>query len=151
MERGCVEAEELAHILLVEDDDIDAEAMVRAFRTHWRNSPMTIAKDGLEALALLQGGGNRRLSQPYLILLDINMPRMSGLEFLSVLRQDERLKRSIVFVLTTSDRPEDKMAAYDYQVAGYLLKSRNGEDFRELIELLRSYGQIVEFPPETAQ
>ena len=151
MERGSVEPEELTHILLVEDDDIDAEAMARAFRTHRLTSPMTIAKDGLEALALLQGGGNKRLNQPYLILLDINMPRMSGLELLSVLRQDERLKRSIVFVLTTSDRPEDKMAAYNYQVAGYLLKSRNGEDFRGLIELLRNYGQLVEFPPEIAK
>jgi CheY-like chemotaxis protein len=104
--------------------------------------------DGIEALNVLRGeAGHSRLPQPYVILLDINMPRMNGLEFLHALRRDPTLKRSIVFMLTTSNRDEDKLAAYDEQIAGYLLKSRAGEDFRHVIDLLDSYGSTVEFPP----
>jgi CheY-like chemotaxis protein len=136
------------HILLVEDDDVDAEIVMRAFRQQNIDNPFTIVHDGIEALAVLRGEtGHPRLPQPYVILLDINMPRMNGLEFLHTLRQDATLKRSIVFVLTTSNREEDKLAAYDQQIAGYLLKSRAGEDFRHVIDLLDSYGSSVEFPP----
>ena len=76
------------------------------------------------------------------------MPRMSGLEFLDVLRQDPLLRRNIVFVLTTSNREEDKVAAYDRQVAGYLVKSQLGDDFFRLTQLLDTYWQVIEFPPE---
>ncbi|MEZ4615953.1 MAG: response regulator [Caldilineaceae bacterium] len=81
-------------------------------------------------------------------MLDINMPQMNGLEFLEALRQDETLKTSIVFVLTTSNRDEDKAAAYNKQVAGYLLKSRAGEEFQDMITLLETYHRVIEFPPE---
>jgi DNA-binding NarL/FixJ family response regulator len=73
---------------------------------------------------------------------------MNGIEFLQALRNDPMLKQSLVFMLTTSNRDEDKLAAYDRQIAGYLLKSRTGADFADLIALLISYEQIVEFPPE---
>ena len=82
-----------------------------------------------------------------MVLLDINMPRMNGIEFLEALRADPKLSRTIVFVLTTSDREEDKVAAYEHHVAGYILKSRAGEDFLEVIKLLRVYWRLVEFPP----
>lgn len=134
------------HILLVEDDEIDAEAVVRAFRKRNFKNPLTIVPDGVEAFAVLQ----REIRPPYLILLDLNMPRMSGLEFLERLRQDPLLRRSIVFVLTTSDREEDKLAAYDAQVAGYLVKARAGEDFSNITQLLETYWSTVEFPPEGA-
>ncbi len=137
------------HILLVEDDDIDAEAIVRAFRKQKIANPVTIVSDGIEALKVLRGTDDQeRLPRPYLILLDINMPRMNGIEFLQVLRQDAELERSIVFMLTTSNRDEDKLAAYDEQIAGYLVKARAGEEFADLISMLNSYWRVVEFPPE---
>ncbi len=138
-----------AHILFVEDDDVDAEMVVRAFRRHKPDNTFTIVRDGLEALAVLHGcEGQERLPQPFIILLDINLPRMNGIEFLQQLRTDTELRRSIVFVLTTSNREEDRLAAYNEQIAGYVLKSSAGEDFRNIITLLDSYYGVVEFPPE---
>jgi CheY-like chemotaxis protein len=137
------------HILLVEDDEVDAEAIVRGFHSQRIGNPFTIVPDGLEALNALRGAnGHARLPRPYMVLLDINMPRMNGIEFLQVLRQDPNLKQSVVFVLTTSNRDEDIMAAYNEQIAGYLLKSRAGKDFIDLIALLDSYWRIVVFPDE---
>jgi CheY-like chemotaxis protein len=108
-----------------------------------------VVPDGIEALKALRGtDGYEPLPRPYMILLDLNLPRMNGLEFLQTLRQDDHLKRSIVFVLTTSDRHEDMVAAYDKQVAGYFLKSRAGEDFMNVVDMLDAYWRVVEFPPE---
>ena len=137
------------HILLVEDDEIDAEAIMRGFYAQKIANPFTLVSDGIEALAVLRGeNGQPRLPRPYMILLDINMPRMNGLEFLEVVRSDPELAQSVVFVLTTSNRDEDMMNAYNHQIAGYLLKSRAGKDFVDLIALLDSYWRIVEFPSE---
>lgn len=136
------------HLLLIEDDQVDAEAIQRAFRQQRIANPFIVVPDGVEALKALRGeDGYDPVPKPYLILLDLNMPRMNGIEFLQALRRDPELQRSIVFVLTTSDREEDKLAAYEEHVAGYILKSRAGEDFLEVIKLLRTYWRIVEFPP----
>lgn len=141
--------DEAVHILLVEDDDVDAEAIVRAFRKQNLQHPITIVSDGYEALRFLRGErGGQRLRSPYLILLDLNMPRMNGVEFLQVLRQDPELLRSVVFVLTTSDSDQDKLAAYKAQIAGYFLKQRAGENFANLVDMLTVYWRIIEFPPE---
>lgn len=138
------------HLLLVEDDEVDVEAIIRGFKSQHIANPFTVVPDGIEALKMLRGeDGRERLPQPYMILLDINMPRMNGIEFLQALRRDPELKQSIVFVLTTSDRDEDIMAAYDEQIAGYLLKARAGKDFVDLISLLNAYWRIVEFPCES--
>ena len=84
------------HILLVEDDEIDAEAVVRAFRRQKIANPLTIVQDGIEALNALRGeGGHKKLLSPYIILLDINLPRMNGIEFLQALRTDPVLKLRI--------------------------------------------------------
>lgn len=137
------------HILLVEDDAVDAEAIIRGFRRQRISNPFTVASDGIEALNALRGkDGHPLLPRPYLILLDIKLPRMDGLEFLRLLRQDSDLKRSVVFVLTNSNRDEDKLAAYDERIAGYLIKSKAGKDFVHLIELLDTYWRVVEFPPD---
>src|SRR5690606_21942978 len=102
------------HILLVDDDEVDAEAIVRGFKSQRIGNPFTVVPDGIEAFHALRGtNGRTRLPRPYMILLDINMPRMNGIEFLQALRQDPELKQSIVFVLTTSNRDEDIMAAYN--------------------------------------
>ena len=136
-------------ILLAEDDEVDAEAVTRSFQRANITHPITIAHDGLEALDMLRGSaGYLRLPTPHLILLDINMPRMNGIEFLRALREDHDLKSSVVFVLTTSDRYEDKLAAYNHFVAGYILKQRAGVCFDELTTMLDRFTQLVEFPPE---
>ena len=141
-------AENTIQILLVEDDEVDAEAIQRAFKKYKIANPVHRASDGIEALEILRGlGGRQALTWPYLILLDINMPRMNGIEFLNELRKDSHLNDAIVFVLTTSNNDKDKLSAYDRNIAGYMLKSRAGEDFIHLIEMLKFYWRYVEFPP----
>lgn len=136
-----------AHILLVDDDEVDAEAIFRSFARYKIANPLVHAVDGLEALAILRGEqASSCLGRPYIILLDINMPRMNGIEFLRAIRQDPALKRSVVFILTTSNRDEDKLAAYKEQAAGYILKDKAGQGFLEAIRLLDSYQLIVELP-----
>ena len=118
------------HILLVEDDAIDVRIIQRAFQQHRIANPMYVVRDGVEALDLLHGrNGHAPLPRPFLILLDLNLPRMDGITFLQTLRQDPSLHDSLVFVLTTSNDDRDKTAAYDQHVAGYVLKTRAGGDF----------------------
>lgn len=137
-------------ILLVEDDDIDAEAIRRAFKKARIANPVVVARDGIDALHILRGTDDKaRLEVPFLILLDLNMPRMNGSEFLEELRSDEELNQSIVFVLTTSDDDRDILNAYDNHVAGYIVKSRAGDDFLEMIGMLEHYWRIIEFPPDS--
>jgi CheY-like chemotaxis protein len=136
-------------LLLIEDDQVDAEAIQRAFRRQKIANPFVVVRDGVEALRALRGEpGAPEVPRPFLILLDLNMPRMNGIEFLQALRSDLNLQRSIVFVLTTSEREEDKLEAYNGHVAGYVVKSRAGEDFLKVIQMLRAYWRIIEFPPE---
>lgn len=91
----------MVHLLLVEDDEVDAEAIKRAFRKRRIANPFTVVRDGIEALEVLRGeDGREPLPRPFLILLDLNMPRMSGLEFLRETRQDPELRDAIIFVLT---------------------------------------------------
>ena len=139
-------------ILLVEDDEIDAEAILRAFKKHQITNPVTIARDGIEALNYLRGdSGTKAIARPYLILLDLNMPRMTGFEFLTALRADPAIADSIVFVLTTSDLDEDKITAYEHHVAGYAVKSRLDDSFAELATMVKAFEQIIEFPPPHPQ
>lgn len=126
---------------------MDAESIMRTFKRHQINTPFTHVVDGIEALHALRGEhGYDPLPKPYIILLDINMPRMNGLEFLSALRRDPTLRQSVVFVLTTSNREEDIMAAYNQQIAGYLLKAKVSEDFLDFIKLLNLYRVMIEMP-----
>ncbi|MCA9265619.1 MAG: response regulator [Planctomycetales bacterium] len=135
-------------VLLVEDDAIDARAIKRAFQKAKIGNPIVTVTDGLAALARLRGtDGSPPIEPPYIILLDLNMPRMNGIEFLDKLRDDSQLCNSIVFVLTTSDDDHDKVAAYAKNVAGYVVKSKAGSDFLDVIGLLDHYWRIIEFPP----
>ena len=134
-------------LLLVDDDDGDAKSVRRAFRRANIGNEVFRAVDGLDALELLKGAnGKQKLASPLILLVDINMPRMDGHEFIQALRTDEELRYSIIFVLTTSNRDEDRMAAYDLSVAGYILKETAGKDFRKLVSLLDCYWGIVELP-----
>ncbi|MFN3231616.1 MAG: response regulator [Alphaproteobacteria bacterium] len=133
------------NILLVEDDDVDVQGITRAFKKLKVANPITRARDGLEALDILRSDKGRRL-RPYLIILDLNMPRMNGIEFLTALRADEALKDSIVFVLTTSKADEDKIEAYRLNVAGYIVKADPAKSFLDAVQMLDHYWRVVEFP-----
>lgn len=128
-------------ILLVEDDEVEAESVARSFDKHQFDSPLVYARDGVEALNLLNSDPS--FMNPYVILLDMTLPRMNGREFLTTLRQNPHLNSSTVFVVTHSERPEDVNAAYEAGVAGYILKDSTGENHVNLIELLKSYFQIT--------
>ena len=135
------------NVLLVEDDMIDQKAFLRAFKELRISNPVRIANDGVEAWDILTGSnGHDALQRPYLIVLDINMPRMNGIELLQKIRADERLRDSIVFVLTTSNDEQDKFEAFNLNVAGYMLKMDMGSSFCKAVELVDKYWRVVEFP-----
>ena len=128
-------------ILLVEDDEIDVKALHRAFEKLKIANPLVVARDGVEAWEVLQ-----TLARPYLIITDINMPRMNGIELLRKIRQSEEFRDSIVFALTTSNDEQDKIDAYHLNVAGYMLKTDMGTSFTRAIELIDNFWRVVEFP-----
>jgi CheY-like chemotaxis protein len=128
-------------ILLVEDDEVDVKALKWAFDKLKVANPLVIARDGVEALEMLKD-----LSRPYLIISDINMPRMNGIELLRKIRESEEYRDSIVFMLTTSNDEQDKIDAYDLNVAGYMLKTDMGTSFTRAIALIDNYWKVVEFP-----
>ena len=135
------------NILLVEDDEVDVMAVKRAFRELKIANPLTEAKDGIEALEILRGAnGHPAIARPLIILLDLNMPRMGGMEFLDELRKDPELHRCVVFVMTTSADERDRVRAYDKNVAGYVLKHDPGRSFIDAIAMLQHYWRVVELP-----
>ena len=135
------------NILLVEDDDGDAMAVERTFRKAGIANSIVRAVDGIEALEILKGtDGTARLARPHLLLVDLNLPRMNGIQLITAIREDHELNDAVIFVLTTSKRQQDKSAAYALHVAGYILKEKSGEDFQSLFNLVKSYQRIVELP-----
>jgi CheY-like chemotaxis protein len=147
MNVAIVEQTRTVNVLLVDDDDGDAKSVQRAFRSASIVNPIVRAIDGVDALDILRGmNGRTKLNAPYLLLVDLNMPRMNGIELVEALRKDRDLRSGIVFMLTTSSRDEDKLAAYDLNVAGYIVKQRAGEDFQRLIDMMQGYWRIVELP-----
>lgn len=130
-------------LFLVEDDDVDAMTIERAFAKLRIGNPLIRARDGLHALEMLQQGA---VKKPYIILLDLQMPRMNGLEFLEAVRADPLLKSSVIFILTTSSSEDEMMRAYSHQIAGYFLKKNSGEGMLEVTELLSGYWKIAYLP-----
>ena len=128
-------------ILLVEDDEIDVKALQWAFEKLKIANPLVIARDGVEAWEMLQ-----ELPRPYLVISDINMPRMNGIELLRKIRASQNTHDAIVFMLTTSNDEQDKIDAYDLNVAGYMLKTDMGTSFTRAISLIDNYWKVVEFP-----
>ncbi|KUF12133.1 response regulator [Pseudoponticoccus marisrubri] len=131
-------------ILLVEDDDADAKAMTRAFRKAGLSFHVHRAIDGIEALAMLRN--DFAGSNSCILISDVNMPRMNGHEFLAELRADPVLRRAIVFFMSTSADPDDIDAAYDRNVAGYLLKSGLNSNYDLLVDTLDRYTRLCRFP-----
>lgn len=134
------------NILVVDDDDVDAEMVVRGFHKHKIANPVTVAENGQEALEVLRGNGVGPLSKPYIILLDLNMPGMNGFEFLEELRDDPKLKDTVVFVLSTSREETDMARSYEKNVAGYIVKSDVGPSFKKAVDLLDEYWTVVTLP-----
>jgi CheY-like chemotaxis protein len=136
--------ERALNILLVDDDEIDVMTVKRAFARANIANKLYVATDGIQALALLRADGipaSRRL-----ILLDLNMPRMNGIELLREIRGDPALQSLTVIVLTTSNEDRDRVDAYQLNVAGYLLKPVTFHAFAEIMATLNKYWTLMEMP-----
>jgi len=134
-------------VLLVDDDDVDVMSVERAFKVHHIKNPLVKAVNGLAALELLRGTAEQEpIEQPILILLDINMPVMNGIEFLQVLREDSNLKNIPVVILSSSDEERDVVDAYNFNVAGYIVKPVEPQAFKEAIRIVDSYWMLCRMP-----
>ena len=139
----------MLNILLVEDDELDVMNVRRAFKKNNILNPLFVAGNGVEALEILRGVDQNSPELPperRIILLDLNMPRMNGIEFLRELRADPALSLIPVIVLTTSDEDRDKVEAYQLNVAGYILKPVTLAHFIETMATLNKYWTLSEIP-----
>jgi len=126
-----------AVILLVEDDRVDIMTVQRALKKIDVRNPLNVARTGVEALGMLRGEGYPKIEPtPSLILLDLNLPQMGGIEFLKELRADPVLGTLQVIVLTSSDEPSDRAAAYDYEVDDYIVKPHSFKDFSNAMSII---------------
>ncbi len=134
--------------LLIDDDEVDVMTVKRAFKKNNITSPLYVATNGVEALAMLRGHEMPQLlpGQRRLILLDLNMPKMGGIEFLRELRADPNLRPLPVIVLTTSNEDKDKVEAYNLNVAGYIIKPVTFSKFVEAMGTLNKYWTLNEMP-----
>ena len=130
-------------ILLVEDDRVDVMTVQRALKEISVTNRLEIAGDGEEALAFLR---NPKNESPCIILLDVNMPRMNGIEFLREVKQDKALKRIPVVMLTTSADEQDKFESFELGVAGYIIKPVDFYQFVEVVRTIDLYWTLSEFP-----
>lgn len=133
------------NILLVDDDDVAVENVMRSMDKCGVRFPVVVAEDGQDALDILRNKHpTKKIEEPYLVLLDLKMPRMDGFEFLKEIRQDLALEETEVFILTTSDSNFDRAKAYHENVAGYLLKDSTTM-FNWLFSSLPKYTKFKNF------
>jgi CheY-like chemotaxis protein len=144
LKEGRAVEDRLLNILLVEDDEVDVMNVKRAFVKNHITNPLFVAGNGEEALELLRNGSIPK--ERRMVLLDLNMPRMNGIEFLRELRADPTLAGTPVVVLTTSNDERDKVQAYNLNVAGYLLKPVTFTNFCDVMATLNKYWALVEMP-----
>ena len=136
-------------ILVVEDNDDDINVLKRAIRDSDVRCELYFARDGEEALdALAQRGEFEAMPSPDLILMNLNLPKIDGLEVLSKAKEDERVRRIPVVILTVSEREEDMVKAYDCGAASYMVTPMDPEEFKRLAETISSYWQLVRNRPE---
>lgn len=136
-------------VLLIEDDEVDVIKVRRAFEKNKLPYPLFVAENGVEGLRLLREKKNEAGQFPRIILLDLNTPKMNGIEFLKELRTDPVLKQLIVVVLTTSKDDRDVLAAYDYNVAGYVVKPVGFQEFVDALSRIDHYWTLCELPDKT--
>ncbi len=127
------------HIMLVEDDYVDVKTVQRAFRINKITNPLHVAGDGEQALAYLEKTTSGVEPRPGLILLDLNMPVMNGIEFLKVVKADDRFKNIPIIVLTTSKEESDRVESFNFSVAGYIIKPVDFENFKDAIKIIDLY------------
>ncbi|WP_119306474.1 response regulator [Cohaesibacter haloalkalitolerans] len=130
-------------LLLVEDDQADVFLVKRALSKHGGAIRVQVARDGMEALEMLRGG---EVPRPYVILSDLNMPGMSGYEFLDEIRSDKDLSDSIIFVISSSDLPEDVTLAYQHFASGYIVKEMDPPRMMRSMNLLFDFCEIIRLP-----
>jgi len=130
-------------VLLIDDDDVDAEIIKRSFTELQIKSPLIHFSNGPDALEYLRNSG---IIKPALILLDLHMSEMSGIEFLKKVKSDENLKKYPVVVLTTSNEKSDKAESFELSVAGYVVKAINRQNFVEAIRTIDYYWTMCELP-----
>lgn len=128
-------------IMLVDDDRVDVMTTKRALKDINVTNPVYTAGNGEEAIEMLRDG---KTEKPGVILLDLNMPRMNGIEFLRVIKNDDSLKRIPVVVLTTSKEEEDKVESFSLGVAGYMIKPVDYIKFVEVIRTINLYWTLSE-------
>lgn len=132
--------DENAGILLVEDDRVDVMTVQRALNKTKIGNPLYVARTAVDALEMLRGDGVEKIDPPpSLILLDLNLPRMSGIEFLRELRNDPVLRDLSVIVLTSSNEPNDRAAAFRYEVEDYIVKPHSFDEFATAIKTVITY------------
>ncbi len=132
-------------ILLVEDDEVDVMNVKRAFKKNNISNQLVVASNGIDALKLLRSP-ELEYPRPKIVLLDLNMPKMGGIEFLKEIRQDPELSSLSVFVMTTSNEDSDKIDAFNLNVAGYILKPLSMDRFISAVSTLNSYWTLCEYP-----
>ncbi|MBT1449953.1 response regulator [Glaciecola sp. XM2] len=130
-------------LFVIDDDDVDFKLLKYEFEKRKIINNIVRAKDGIDALEKL---ANNEVSKPFLILLDLNMPRMGGMEFLDELRKQEEYASSVVFILSTSSDSKDIRDGYEKHVAGYFLKDDATESIERVVDVLGGYFQIVMLP-----
>ncbi|MEZ4888177.1 MAG: response regulator [Chitinophagales bacterium] len=130
-------------ILLVEDDMVDIMTVKRAVKELQINNPLIVARNGEEGVSYLE---TCREDLPFIILLDINMPRMNGIEFLKIVKQDKTFRTIPIVILTTSQEEQDRYESFHLGVAGYMVKPVHYQQFVELIRMINSYWSISELP-----
>jgi CheY-like chemotaxis protein len=128
---------------LVEDDSIDAITVKRALHELGVQTLLVHSTNGEEALQYLRDDANEK---PYIILLDLNMPKMSGIEFLRIVKSDEYLKAIPVIVLTTSKKDHDVIDSFEQSVAGYMIKPVDYQQFVEAMRTLHKYWALSKLP-----
>ncbi len=135
-------------VLLIEDDDVDAENVVRAFKKNDIVNPLYITRNGEEALAFLRREGPYaepgKAVRPGVMLLDLNMPRMNGIEFLRIIKDDDDLKSIPVVVLTTSQEENDRLESFKLSVAGYIIKPVDFKNFVQAVRSIYTYWNLSE-------
>ncbi len=129
-------------ILIVEDDLVDVMTIKRAFKQVGILNPLHIEPNGEEAIKYL----DQVETLPGLIILDLNMPKMNGIEFLKIVRSNPRLKNMPIVVLTTSKEQQDKLNTFDLNVSGYMIKPVDFNQFKDMIKTIHHYWELSELP-----
>lgn len=130
-------------ILLVEDDEVDVMTVKRALRDLHVINHLDVTSNGEEALAYLKNGNN---DTPCVILLDLNMPKMNGIEFLKIIKADKTFKMIPVVILTTSKNEQDKIESFKLSIAGYMIKPVDYVQFVETMKTINMYWTLSELP-----